>query len=140
MPNTYRTASEQDAIDNGKQDKLIAGANITIAADGKTISATGGGGGPINTHRYEITSLYEDTTLWIDYFEFGGTFQYSDLQSIFNNGLSYSIRVEDPESGSYTYLILDYSDVYGQIYGHFFVGSTMRFFKAKDDSIREIQS
>lgn len=30
---------------NGKQDKLIAGDNITIAADGKTISATGGGGG-----------------------------------------------------------------------------------------------
>ena len=28
----------------GKQDKLIAGDNITIAADGKTISATGGGG------------------------------------------------------------------------------------------------
>ena len=26
-----------------KQDKLIAGNNITIAADGKTISATGGG-------------------------------------------------------------------------------------------------
>ena len=30
---------------NGKQDQLIAGDNITIAADGKTISATGGGGG-----------------------------------------------------------------------------------------------
>ena len=28
-----------------KQDKLIAGENITIAADGRTISATGGGGG-----------------------------------------------------------------------------------------------
>ena len=28
----------------GKQNKLIAGENITIAADGKTISATGGGG------------------------------------------------------------------------------------------------
>ena len=39
----YRTAVEQDIIDNGKQDKLIAGENITIAADGKTISATGGG-------------------------------------------------------------------------------------------------
>ena len=39
----YRTAEAQNIIDNGKQDKLIAGENITIAADGKTISATGGG-------------------------------------------------------------------------------------------------
>ena len=38
----YRTAEAQDIIDNTKQDKLIAGENITIAADGKTISATGG--------------------------------------------------------------------------------------------------
>lgn len=39
----YRTAEAQDLIDNAKQDKLIAGENITIAADGKTISSTGGG-------------------------------------------------------------------------------------------------
>ena len=38
------TATERSAW-NGKQDKLIAGDNITIAADGKTISATGVGGG-----------------------------------------------------------------------------------------------
>ena len=38
----YRTASEQDIIDSTKQDKLTAGDNITIAADG-TISSTGGG-------------------------------------------------------------------------------------------------
>ena len=36
----YRTAEAQDLIDNTKQDKLIAGKNINIAADGKTISAT----------------------------------------------------------------------------------------------------
>ena len=40
----YRTAEAQDLIDNTKQDKLIAGDNITIAADGKTISATGSAG------------------------------------------------------------------------------------------------
>ena len=39
----YRTAEAQDLIDNSKQDKLIAGENITIADDGKTISAIGGG-------------------------------------------------------------------------------------------------
>ena len=38
----YRTAMAQNIIDAGKQDKLIAGENITIASDGKTISATGG--------------------------------------------------------------------------------------------------
>ena len=38
----YRTAAAQNIIDSGKQDRLIAGDNITIAADGKTISATGG--------------------------------------------------------------------------------------------------
>ena len=37
----YRTAEAQDLIDNTKQDKLIAGENITITADGKTISAAG---------------------------------------------------------------------------------------------------
>ncbi len=35
----YRTAEAQDLIDSTKQDKLIAGENIIIAADGKTISA-----------------------------------------------------------------------------------------------------
>ena len=43
----YRTAEAQDLIDNTKQDKLIAGENITIAADGKTISATSGGGSTV---------------------------------------------------------------------------------------------
>lgn len=41
----YRTATAQDAIDATKQDKLIAGDNIMISDDGKTISAIGGGGG-----------------------------------------------------------------------------------------------
>ena len=41
-----------------KQDKLIAGDNITIAADGKTISATGGGGASL-TDDDIIDALYE---------------------------------------------------------------------------------
>lgn len=36
----YYTCSETDALLGDKQDKLIAGTNIQIAADGKTISAT----------------------------------------------------------------------------------------------------
>ena len=39
---TLVTSSELSARLNGKQDKLIAGENIIIAEDGKTISATGG--------------------------------------------------------------------------------------------------
>ena len=44
---------------DSKQDKLIAGDNITIAADGKTISATGGGGGASLTNDDIIDALYE---------------------------------------------------------------------------------
>lgn len=40
----YRTSAAQDIIDAGKQDKLTAGANITISAN-NVISATGGGSG-----------------------------------------------------------------------------------------------
>ena len=40
-----------------KQDKLIAGENITIAADGRTISATGGGSSLTNDD--VINALYE---------------------------------------------------------------------------------
>lgn len=36
----YYTESQVDVLLGGKQDKLIAGSNITIASDGKTISAT----------------------------------------------------------------------------------------------------
>ena len=42
---------------DSKQDKLIAGENITIAADGKTISATGGGSSLTNDD--VINALYE---------------------------------------------------------------------------------
>ena len=43
---------------DSKQDKLIAGENITIAADGKTISAKGGGGASL-TDDDIIDALYE---------------------------------------------------------------------------------
>ena len=43
--NLVAAVNEVKQTADGKQDKLIAGENITIAADGKTISATGGGGG-----------------------------------------------------------------------------------------------
>ena len=54
----YRTAEAQDIIDNTKQDKLIAGENITIAADGKTISATGGGSVPTNVSAFTNDAGY----------------------------------------------------------------------------------
>ena len=43
--NLVAAINEVKQTTDTKQDKLIAGDNITIAADGRTISATGGGGG-----------------------------------------------------------------------------------------------
>lgn len=59
----YRTAAGQDAIDATKQDKLTAGENITISADGKTISATGGDGG---LGVFEVTLTSADGVLAAD--------------------------------------------------------------------------
>nr|DAL57128.1 MAG TPA_asm: PROTEIN (MANNOSE-BINDING PROTEIN A), HOST DEFENSE, METALLOPROTEIN, SUGAR.9A [Caudoviricetes sp.] len=59
------TAAERTAW-NAKQDKLIAGDNITIGDDGKTISATGGGGGvsgeieTVEAQQIEIPSKLSD--------------------------------------------------------------------------------
>lgn len=44
---------------DSKQDKLIAGDNITIAADGRTISATGGGGGGSTPNVADEILIYE---------------------------------------------------------------------------------
>ena len=52
------TATERSAW-NGKQDKLIAGDNITISADGKTISAAGGGGGGSAPNVADEILIYE---------------------------------------------------------------------------------
>ncbi len=51
----YRTAEAQDLIDSTKQDKLTAGKNITIADDGKTISATSGMDDVIGYFRVTLT-------------------------------------------------------------------------------------
>ena len=51
----YRTAEAQDIIDNGKQDKLIAGKNINIAEDGRTISATSAMDDTIGYFRVTLT-------------------------------------------------------------------------------------
>lgn len=59
----YRKAAEQDAIDATKQDKLIAGDNITIAEDGKTISATGGTDG---VGAFEVTLTTQNGVLTAD--------------------------------------------------------------------------
>jgi len=67
VPNTYRTAAEQDEIhDATKQDKLVAGSGITIAADGKTISSTGGGGGTTAYIGDTEPADAEAGALWID--------------------------------------------------------------------------
>lgn len=60
----YRTSADQDVIDGSKQDKLIAGENITIAEDGKTISATGGVSNAIEY--FEVTLTAQDGVLAAD--------------------------------------------------------------------------
>ena len=57
--NLVAAINEVKQTTDTKQDKLIAGENITIAADGKTISATGGGGGASMTDDDIIDALYE---------------------------------------------------------------------------------
>ena len=55
--NLVEAINEVKQATDTKQDKLIAGDNITIAADGKTISATGGGSSLTNDD--VINALYE---------------------------------------------------------------------------------
>lgn len=81
------TAAERTAW-NGKQDKLIAGDNITIAADGKTISATGGGLSQ-NAKSLLITILRNAT------YEIDQTANITALET----ALSESTEPEQPESG-----------------------------------------
>ena len=57
--NLVAAINEVKQTTDTKQDKLIAGANITIAADGKTISATGGGGSvPTNVSAFTNDAGY----------------------------------------------------------------------------------
>lgn len=49
-----------ESLESGKQDKLIAGDNITIAEDGKTISASGGGGDDKQWNHTRISITTDD--------------------------------------------------------------------------------
>ena len=55
--NLVAAVNEVKQTADNKQDKLIAGENITIAADGKTISATGGGGGISTTAKNLLITI-----------------------------------------------------------------------------------
>lgn len=60
-------AAAATTLANTKQDKLVAGANITIAEDGKTISATGTGDiNVIETVKVNGTALTPDTDKAVD--------------------------------------------------------------------------
>ena len=56
--NLVAAINEVKQTADDKQDKLIAGENITIAADGKTISATGGGTVPTNVSAFTNDAGY----------------------------------------------------------------------------------
>lgn len=61
--NLVAAINEVKQAADGKQDKLIAGDNITIAADGKTISATGGGTSDVIGY-FEVTLTEREDGLY----------------------------------------------------------------------------
>lgn len=61
--NLVAAVNEVKHTADGKQDKLIAGENITIAEDGKTISATGGGASNAIGY-FEVTLTERDDGLY----------------------------------------------------------------------------
>ena len=76
--NLVAAVNEVKHTADSKQDKLIAGDNITIAADGKTISATGGGSSYDDTElRQRIGDIEAKESTWDAKSNFSGN--YNDL-------------------------------------------------------------
>ena len=76
--NLVAAVNEVKHTADSKQDKLIAGDNITIAADGKTISATGGGSSYDDTElRQRIGDIEAKESTWDAKSNFSGS--YNDL-------------------------------------------------------------
>ena len=73
--------SAQKTTWSAKQEPIIAGANITIGPDGRTINATGGGGGGTGNIVVSDTEPVgaAEGTVWYDTSEFAGTMQAGTL-------------------------------------------------------------
>ena len=76
-PNGVATPADVEAVATGAnaaQKPIIAGSNITIGSDGRTINATGGGGGTGNIVVSDTPPVgAAEGTVWYDTSEFAGT-------------------------------------------------------------------
>ena len=104
----YRKATEQDVIDNRKQDKLIAGGGITIASDGKTISSSGYVDEKVaalqsksitDSGGYFTTDTVEGALQ-----EIGA--ELADLNTLLGSGIQISFTIDDGGSNSETFSVV----------------------------------